>query len=290
MSRAPSDTYYYDENTVLRPHTSAHQIEMIKNNHNSFLVVGDVYRRDTVDKTHYPAFHQMEGVRIYSYDQINAKNTDDAKKIAENDLKQTLTGLSSHIFGGIKTRWMPENFPFTDPSLELEIYYQEHWMEILGCGVIHDQVMRNAGRDPKTEVGWAFGLGLDRWAMNLFKIPDIRLFWSKDSRFLSQFKEGEISEFKEYSKYPACFKDITFWTNEKYDENGFMELVRDNSQDMVESVECIDTFEHPKTKKISKCYRINYRNMDRNLTNEEVDKWQFQLRDRVEAELGLELR
>lgn len=132
VSRQPSDTYYFDENTVLRPHTSAHQIEMIKGGNNAFLVLGDVYRRDTVDKTHYPAFHQMEGVRIFDYDQIGAKNYDHAKQIAEEDLKQTLTGLSSYIFGDVERRWMPENFPFTDPSLELEIYYQQHWMEILG--------------------------------------------------------------------------------------------------------------------------------------------------------------
>jgi phenylalanyl-tRNA synthetase alpha chain len=290
ISRQPSETYYYDENTVLRPHTSVHQVQMIRDNYNSFLVSGDVYRRDTIDRTHYPAFHQMEGVRIFTFDQINAKNYDDARLIAVNDLKQTLLGLSKHVFGDVESRWAPENFPFTDPSLELEILYQEDWMEILGCGVIHDDVMKNAGRDPQTEVGWAFGLGLDRWAMNLFKIHDIRLFWSQDSRFLDQFKEGEITEFKEYSRYPSCCKDVTFWINEEYDENSFMELIRDNSGDMVEAVECIDTFTHPKTNRMSKCYKLTYRHMDRNLTNEEVDKWQFQLRDRVESELGVELR
>lgn len=187
-------------------------------------------------------------------------------------------------------RWVGENFPFTDPSLELEIFYENDWMEILGCGVIHDQVMENGNRDINNQVGWAFGLGLDRWAMNLFGIHDIRLFWSKDSRFLDQFKEGQIGKFKEYSKYPSCFKDITFWVPEDYDENSFFELVRGTSGDMVEAVECIDTFTHPKSKQTSKCYRINYRHMDRNLTNDEVDQWQFQLRDKVESELGVKLR
>lgn len=200
-----------------------------------------------LDKTHYPAFHQMEGVRIFNFDQIGAKNIKHAKEIAEVDLKQTLEGLSRHIFsknnealdenGDVKMRWVGENFPFTDPSLELEIFYNNDWMEILGCGVIHDQVMKNAGRDISKEVGWAFGLGLERWAMNLFGIPDIRLFWSKDERFLHQFKEGEITKFKAYSKFPSCFKDISFWTDNTYDENTFFELVRENSGDMVESVE-----------------------------------------------------
>lgn len=150
--------------------------------------------------------------------------------------------------------------------------------------------MKNAGRDIQKEVGWAFGLGLDRWAMQLFGIPDIRLFWTQDQRFLDQFQEGQISQFQEYSKFPSCFKDIAFWISDDYDENTFYELIRDNSGDMVESVECIDTFTHPKTQKTSKCYRINYRHMDRNLTNEEVDKWQFDLRERVSNELGYKLR
>lgn len=289
ISRLPNNTYYLNKDTVLRPHTSAHQIQMIKK-HNAFLVLGDVYRRDTIDRTHYPAFHQMEGVRIFDFAEIGAKSVKQAKEITEHDLKQTLEGLSKHMFGDVDMRWAGENFPFTDPSLELEIFYQNNWMEILGCGVIHDQVMLNAGRDITREVGWAFGLGLDRWAMNLFGIHDIRLFWSKDERFLNQFKAGEITKFQEYSKFPSCFKDIAFWTNKDYDENSFFELIRDNSGDMVESVECIDTFTHPKTKLTSKCYRINYRHMDRNLTNEEVDVWQFSLREKVTKDLGLQLR
>ena len=247
---------------------------MIKAGHNAFLVLGDVYRRDTIgkciynfniisiDKTHYPAFHQMEGVRVLNFDDIGATSIEHAKKIAEIDLKQTLEGLSKYIFSKgqeslenpepLQMRWVDENFPFTDPSLELEIFYKNDWMEILGSGVIHDQVMINAGRDINKEVGWAFGLGLERWCMRLFGIHDIRLFWSKDERFLNQFEAGKITEFKEYSKYPPCFKDISFWTDENYDENSFFEIVRDNSGDMVESVECVDTFQHPKNNKVSK--------------------------------------
>lgn len=93
---------------------------------------------------------------------------------------ETLEGLAKHVFGNVETRWIDAYFPFTEPSIELEVKYKGEWMEILGCGVIHEGVMKNAKRDISTEVGWAFGLGLDRWAMQLFDIPDIRLFWSKD--------------------------------------------------------------------------------------------------------------
>jgi phenylalanyl-tRNA synthetase alpha chain len=96
-----------------------------------------------------------------------------------------LSNLAKHIFGDVEMRWAPENFPFTDPSLELEIYINGNWVEILGSGVILDGVMHNAGRNTEKEVGWAFGLGLERWAMRMFDIPDIRLFWSQDPRFLS---------------------------------------------------------------------------------------------------------
>jgi len=118
--------------------------------------------------------------------------------------------------------------------------------------------------------------------MKLFEIGDIRLFWSEDDRFLSQFKQGEITKFKSYSKYPGCYKDIAFWipqTTEsesesliKFSENDFMQVVRGVAGDLAETVELIDEFTHPKNKKTSMCFRINYRHMDRNLTNEEVDK------------------
>ena len=86
-------------------------------------------------------------------------------------------------------------------------------MEVLGCGVIHDEVMANAGQ-PADRYGWAFGLGLERLAMVLFSIPDIRLFWSEDDRFVSQFKAGKIVKFNSYSKYPLCYKDVSFWLPE----------------------------------------------------------------------------
>lgn len=167
--------------------------------------------------------------------------------------------------------------------------------------------------------GWAFGLGLERIAMVLFSIPDIRLFWSQDARFLSQFRPGEITTFKPYSKYPECYKDMSFWLppfvskgseggsaaggkGKVWHENDFCELVREVAGDLVESVRLvcglsslldilptwseaadgpiwccfcrlgdethsfstqIDDFTHPKTGKQSKCYRLNYRSMDR---------------------------
>ena len=145
-----------------------------------------------------------------------------------------------HVYGDVEMKWIDEYFPFTDPSLEVEIFFNNDWVEILGSGVILDGVMENAGRDTEKEVGWAFGLGLERWAMKLFEIGDIRLFWTEDERFLSQFKDGEISTFQPYSKYPACHKDITFWIPEDFNENDFMQVVRSVASDLAETVELID--------------------------------------------------
>ena len=172
-------------------------------------------------------------------------------------------------------RWVDENFPFTDPSIELEVFFNDEWVEILGSGVILDGVMKNGGRNLENEVGWAFGLGLERWAMKLFDINDIRLFWSEDDRFLNQFKEGQITKFKPYSKYPSCYKDLTFWITEDFNENNFMQVVRAVACDLAETVELLDEFKHPSTGRTSMCFRVNYRHMDRNLTNDEVDKMQF---------------
>ncbi|CAN1234474.1 Phenylalanine--tRNA ligase, chloroplastic/mitochondrial [Linum perenne] len=183
VSRRYNDTYYVDSQTVLRCHTSAHQAELLRNGHTHFLVTGDVYRRDSIDSTHYPVFHQMEGFRVFSPEDWEASGSDGTSYAAE-DLKKCLEGLAVHLFGAVEMRWIDAYFPFTNPSFELEIYFQEKWMEVLGCGVTEQVILRDNGQPNK--VAWAFGLGLERLAMVLFDIPDIRLFWSNDKRFTSQ--------------------------------------------------------------------------------------------------------
>ncbi|GMH95447.1 hypothetical protein TrST_g9567 [Triparma strigata] len=209
--------------------------------------------------------------------------------VIEEDLKRTLEGVTKEIFGEVEMRWNDDYFPFTSPSFELEIFFNGEWLEVLGCGVIQTQIIENAGLK---QPGWAFGLGLERLAMVLFEIPDIRLFWSKDPRFIDQFKSGEIIKFKPFSKYPSSIRDISFWTgSQNFHANDFSEIVRNCiSEDIIESVELIDEFVHPKTKEVSNCFRFTYRSMERSLTNEEIDKVHFKVRERAVDELGVVLR
>jgi len=290
--RSPSDTYYIDDTTLLRTHTSAHQSQHLREGYDCFLCAGDVYRRDEIDASHYPAFHQLEGVKLFDPEVVGCKKGDDwlqsdECRMVSEDLKTTLEGLMDHLFGPVEKRWNEDYFPFTDPSFEMEIMYEGEWLEVLGCGVIHQEVLEMAGREDRR--GWAFGLGLERLAMILFKIPDIRLFWSNDERFLNQFQQGTITEFQPYSKFPPVFKDIAFWIPESFVENDFYELGRGIAGDLVERMELTDSFTNPKTNKTSKCYRVTYRSMDRSLTNEEIDALQNELRERV-AELDLQVR
>lgn len=345
--RSTSDSYYINKDQMLRTHTSAHQLEVLKNYRaDRFLISADVYRRDEIDSCHYPIFHQMEGVQVFnnanaieetaqdikdmqdtqdmrakqdnesnnenkgSITSINSIETDDqitigidnpiqtchsteAANATISHLKYILSGLVKVLFKderNLKVRFINSFFPFTSPSLEMEIFYEGKWLEVCGCGVIKQDILDKAGQPDK--IGWAFGLGLERIAMVLFNIPDIRLFWSQDPRFVSQFKSDEITKFQSFSKHPSCIKDISFWTsNEReFRENDFCEIVRDVAQDLVEDVKLvcenlhsthryfslrniilygfiitfqIDEFVNPKTKKKSLCYRINYRSMDR---------------------------
>jgi len=189
---------------------------------------------------------------------------------------------------GLETRWRDDFFPFTEPSFELDVFFEGEWLEVLGCGVVHSDVLGRCGLE--TRRGWAFGLGLERLAMVLFKIPDIRLFWTDDKRFHKQFKAGAISTFKPYSKFPPVFKDIAFWCPPAYEENDFNELARSVAGDLVERVENIDTFENPKTGKTSNCYRVTYRSMDRSLTDVEINALQDDLRAKAAETLAVELR
>jgi len=297
---------------MLRAHTSAHQAELISSGLDAFLCSGDVYRRDEIDRSHYPVFHQTEGVRLFSKDEIasmvagstqsadaSTHRTDECQETHSaaaaaavgDDLRATLSGLVQHLFGPVKQRWVSCYFPFTHPSWELEIFFEGEWLEVLGCGVVEQQILNRCGAGDK--IGWAFGLGLERLAMVLFSIPDIRLFWSKDERFLSQFSAGTpISEisFKPFSKYPPCNKDISFWIDSDFSDNSFADVVRSVAGDLAEEVKLVDAFVHPKTQRNSKTFRIVYRSMDRTVTNEEINAIQEQLRESVANELGVELR
>ena len=324
VARSKKDNYYINKETMLRGHTSAHQRDFIRMGFNQFLVTGDVYRRDAIDKSHYPVFHQMEGVRLFTKDELFQGNlnerleifetdslmavetedkqnmhTIDAVKMMEFNLKETVVKLFKDLFGSdTEFRWNPCYFPFTHPSYELEVKFKGEWMEMLGSGIMRQKILGEGGA--KDKIGWAFGLGLDRLAMLLFNIPDIRLFWSEDERFISQFTSVGLDsstniEFKSYSKYPSCCRDISFWLpnvegDEKFNENDFCDIVRSVAGDLVEKVEMVDEFTHPDSGRKSCCYHITYRSMDRNLTNEEVNLLQNSVRETSAKKLGVELR
>jgi phenylalanyl-tRNA synthetase alpha chain len=124
----------------------------------------------------------MESVRVYPRSIFESTNPDYHVQAAVTDLQQTFENLVRFLFGDIQMRWVPGSFPFTDPSLELEIFFNGEWMEMLGSGLIHKNVLKNGGRG-EDEIGWAAGIGIERFAMLLYDITDIRLFWSEDDRY-----------------------------------------------------------------------------------------------------------
>jgi phenylalanyl-tRNA synthetase alpha chain len=217
-------------------------------------------------------------------------------------LRHSLESMVRNVFPAaerpLEIRWIETQFPFTSPSWEMEIYYRERWLEICGCGVIRQEILDRAGRPGK--IGWAFGVGLERLAMVLHDIPDIRLFWSQDPRFLSQFDVAQNSDvdddnnkpvkFRSFSKYPATYKDVSFWVPVQFHENIFCEMVREVCGDWVEDVQLIDKFTNRKTGRESRCYRIMYRAMDRTLLNEEVNQVQDKLLDKITTDLGVQIR
>lgn len=318
--RSRTDTYYMNRSTVLRTHTSAHQVDLFRScPTDGFLVSADVYRRDEIDRSHYPAFHQTEGARTWHKEGLvhaiqselasirnNIHASDPAPPFSATNprqdahsleecaligahLKRTVESIVCAVFPthgkGLQVRWVEAYFPFTSPSWELEVWWEGTWLELLGCGVVKQELIPQADR-----FGWAFGMGLERLAMVLFGIPDIRLFWSTDARFLGQFQRGTISQFKAYSRFPPCYKDIAFWKSPHFHVNDLMEVVRSVGGDLVEDVRLMDEFVHPQSGKSSLCFRINYRSMDRSLDNESVNVLQEAVRAALVDRLGVTLR
>ena len=190
-SRDWSDTFYFDEDSrvMLRSQTSPMQVRAMETMELPIRIIapGRVYRKDEVDATHSPMFHQVEGMVI-------------DKNVTMADLKGTLNTVVEQLYGkGTKTRFRPHHFPFTEPSCEMDVQCHkcggvgcptckgEGWIEMLGAGMIHPKVLKMAGIDPEVYSGWAFGIGLERTAMRRFKIADLRLIFENDVRFLEQF-------------------------------------------------------------------------------------------------------
>ena len=190
-SRDWSDTFYFDADSrvMLRSQTSPMQIRAMDTRRPPIRIIapGRVFRKDEVDATHSPMFHQVEGMVI-------------DKGVTMADLKGTLNLVMEKLYGaGTVTRFRPHHFPFTEPSCEMDVQCHkcggagcptckgEGWIEILGAGMIHPRVLEMSGIDPEVYSGWAFGCGLERIAMRQFKISDLRLIFENDIRFLEQF-------------------------------------------------------------------------------------------------------
>ena len=188
-ARDMQDTFYVSENVVLRTQTSAGQVRVMENNKPPLKILspGRVYRSDS-DASHSPMFHQMEGLVV-------------DKNITLCDLKGMLEEFLSKVFNGnLKTRFRPSYFPFTEPSVEVDVSCFEcggkgcslckgtGWIEVLGAGIVNRKVLENCDINPDEYSGFAFGIGIERIAMLKYQIPDIRLFFENDIRFLKQFK------------------------------------------------------------------------------------------------------
>lgn len=188
-ARDTQDTFYIDENTVLRTQTSPIQVRVMENTKPPIRIIapGRVYRSDSVDATHSPVFHQIEGLVV-------------DKGVTMADLKGTLEMFIHELYGkDARLRFRPHHFPFTEPSAEVDVSCfvcggkgcgvckGEGWIEILGCGMVHPKVLANCGIDPEVYSGFAFGVGLERIAMGKYDIDDLRLFTENDLRFLKQF-------------------------------------------------------------------------------------------------------
>ncbi len=196
-SRDRSDTFYFDDGdaVLLRTQTSPMQIRFMENNKPPLcmLAPGRVFRKDEADATHSPMFHQIEGLVV-------------AEDITMGDLKGALVAIMKKIYGeNSQMRFRPHHFPFTEPSCEMDMQchkchgtgevdgatcstcHGEGWIELLGAGMVHPEVLRNCGIDPEKYSGFAFGMGLERMAMGRLKITDLRLIFDNDIRFLNQF-------------------------------------------------------------------------------------------------------
>ena len=275
-ARSASDSYFLDANHVLRPHTSLMwkyylDIPEIKkrleeNGSIGVLSFGKCYRRDEIDWQHSNILHQIDGFFVIRKD---------IKTLDQKDLENILVEVCEALYGkDVKYKFVVDHFPYTDPSVEMNIEMNGQMVEILGAGIAHPNVLKNLGIDPEKYNAWAFGFGSDRLAMIKQNIPDIRLLYSQDERVTKQLADLE-HKFVPVSKYPPITRDISFIVDKSFDLNAYYELIREIAgSEMTEEVKLLDKYKNEAKfgkDKISYTFRTIYRSLDRTLTSEEVD-------------------
>ncbi len=289
-ARSKSDTYYLDDKNVLRTHDTVfwyyylNHLDIKKRIENKetlgAICHGKVYRKDEIDRKHMNIFHQFGGLYIAP---------DDKKTISPEDLKSALSEIAKSIFGDVNFRFYDHNFPYTDPSFEMEAEINGQWIEMLGSGMARKTVLSNFGLEGYH--GWAFGFGLERLAIASMNLPDIRLLWSKDPRVTKQLKLG--NKFVEVSKYPPITRDISFIVDKSFIPNDYFDLIRDIGGDLVEEVQLLDKYENAEkfgADKISYTYRVVYRSPERTLKTDEVDPLQNKLYEETKVQYKAQLR
>jgi phenylalanyl-tRNA synthetase alpha chain len=292
-ARSKSDTYYVDEENILRTHTTVMwyyylqneevKARIAKNEAVGCFSFGKVYRKDEIDRKHMNVFHQIDCWYLAPKS---------IKTMTQTDLEEALGNIAKAVFGpSVKYRLNPDTFPYTNPSLEMEIELDGNWIEVVGCGVVKDSVLEKLGVDPKNYTGWAFGFGLERLAISSMELPDIRLLWSEDERVKKQLKLGE--KFVEVSKFPPITRDISFIVEKTFVPNNYFDLIREIGGDLIEQVELLDKYENEAKfgkDKISYTYRIVYRSNERTLKSEEVDPLQAKIYEQTKITYNADLR
>lgn len=294
-ARSASDTYYVGSRHILRPHTSLmwkyyFDIPEVRQQLEEYgsvgaLSYGKIYRRDEIDWQHSNISHQFDGLFVCRKD---------IREITQKDLENICSEMVRHLLGDdIEEQFLVDKFPYTNPSIEMNIAWNNKWVEVNGAGIVHPQVLRNLGIDPEIYNGWAFGFGVDRLAMLKMRIPDIRLLRSEDPRVTSQLRDLN-NTYESVSKYPPALRDISFIVDKGFDLNAYFDSVRDTvGEDYVEEVKLIDEYENAEKfgeGKISYAFRVTYRHLDRTLTGEEVNEKHEALHVMTESDYGAVVR
>ena len=290
-ARSKSDTYYVNDDYILRTHDTVMWYyylnhpeikEKIKNGEAlGVICYGKVFRKDEIDRHHMNVFHHMGGLYLVP---------DSKKTLALDDLKNALLETAKSIFGpDIKYRFNVDIFPYTDPSLEMEIEKNGQWVEVVGGGMPRKNVLANFGLIGYN--GWAFGFGLERLAIISMEMPDIRLLWANDERVKKQLRLG--NKFKEVSKFPPITRDVSFVVDKDFVPNNYFDLIRDVGRDLVEEVRLLDKYENTEkfgTDKISYTYRIVYRSNERTLEISEIEPMQDKIYQETKRQFRAEIR